>query len=56
MKWAWKGRELAPPWVILRRLFGLMILTPGLWMTFLGTLVGWGLSDAKYFWEHRHDY
>ena len=53
MKWEWRGRPLAHPLVILRRLLGLAILTPGLWIAFLGILVGYGLWDAKDFWRDR---
>lgn len=48
-KWAWKGRPLAAPWDILRRLLMWPILTALLNTTWLVILIGWGYYDAQEF-------
>lgn len=51
MKWEWKGRRLAPPLTILRRLLALPLLRLAQCAVFLATWLGWGFDVAKDEWD-----
>lgn len=52
MKWEWKGRRLAPPWMIARRLLALPLLRAAQILVFVFTFLGWGCSEAKSAWNN----
>lgn len=51
MKWEWKGRRLAPPHIIARRLLALPVLWLAQCLVFVATLAGWGWDDAVQSWR-----
>lgn len=53
MKWEWKGRKLAHPLTIIRRLIFLVPLWMGELLVYASLFLGWGVSDAQRFWSDR---
>lgn len=49
--WTWRGRQLASPVAIARRVLALPLLWAGKALMFTGAALGWGLDDAKRAWE-----
>ena len=50
MKWEWKGRRLADPLTIARRMLALPVFT-GKRLDFIGALIGWGWDSAMQVWR-----
>lgn len=51
MKWEWKGRRLADPLTIARRLVAWPFLMAGRCMVFAAMLIGWGWDSAAQIWR-----
>lgn len=52
MKWEWKGRPLAHPLTILRRLAALPFLRISQCLVFIAAMAGWGIDHAKDEWRN----
>lgn len=48
--WRWRGKDLAHPLTILRRLVALPLLLAGKVAVFVSILLGWGLDEAVDAW------